>query len=375
MNKSNFFLLGCTTLLFSIGLLMVFNTTSAEAIDRSLSVNTHHAVLKQIVYAVFSLGFAALLFFFGYHKVLEQAPKVFLILLVSLACVFLKGVGQQINGAYRWVCLGFFSFQPSEFMKVAMPLMFLHFYFKDQKMTWHSFYKIIALFCLPLVLILMQPDNGTVGILLVTIMVLFFLCRIRWFYWLLPALILTSLSLFCALQLHYVRDRIRVYMNPTADLLGRGHQPHQAKIAAGSGRMMGRGVGESVQKLNYLPTARSDYIAAIYAEEFGFLGILLLVLLYMAIAFCGFCNAFFAKDKEGFMVASVLTFLFSLQTFLNLGVVSGLLPSKGTSLPFFSQGGSSLIANSLALSLIIDVARKVKKEKGEEASCQKAIQR
>ena len=147
-------------------------------------------------------------------------------------------------------------------------------------------------------------------------------------------------------------------MNPEYDLRGKGHQPHQAKIAAGSGQMWGKGIGESLQKLEYLPEARSDYIAAIFAEECGFVGIMGLIFLYMLIGFCGFHIATSAQDIEGFYVASIFTFLICFQAFLNLGVVSGLLPSKGTNLPFFSQGGSSLLANMMAVSILLRVGCK-----------------
>lgn len=349
---------------------MVFGTTSAEVLDRNLQVNTHHALVKQVVYACFSVALAIVVWFFGYEKILKWIPHVFIALVVCLVVVFIPGIGQQINGAHRWINLGPASFQPSEFMKLAMPLMFIHLYFKKGKeMTWKRFYKIIALFSVPLFLILIEPDNGTVAILLLTMMALFFLCRIRWAYWLLPVAVLGTVGVLCALQMPHVKHRIRVYLHPELDLLGKGHQPYQAKIAAGSGQLLGKGVGESVQKLNYLPTARSDYIAAIYAEEFGFLGILFLVLLYMSIAYSGFRSAALSGEKQGYIIAAIMTFLVSLQAFLNLGVVSGLLPSKGTNLPFFSQGGSSLIANTLALTLIINAARRTKKEKA--SSCKK----
>jgi cell division protein FtsW len=156
--------------------------------------------------------------------------------------------------------------------------------------------------------------------------------------------------------MHHVADRIKVYMNPEYDLKGKGHQPYQAKIAAGSGGLLGKGLGESLQKLEYLPEARSDYIAAIFAEESGFVGMTGLILLYMTIGFCGFSIAQRAKDADGFYVAAIFTFLICFQAFLNLGVVSGLLPSKGTNLPFFSQGGSSLLANMMALCVLLNVA-------------------
>lgn len=353
---------------------MVFDTTSAEVLDRNLQSNTHYAAIKQMICACFSMGLAVLVWFFGYAKILQWIPIIFYVLLGCLVVVFMPGIGQQINGASRWIALGSFSFQPSEFMKLVMPLMFVHLVFrKKEQITWQYFYKIVVLFSFPLFLILIEPDNGTVAILLLTMMALFFLCRIRWMYWLLPVIVLGSAGVFCAMQMPHVQHRIRVYMNPELDLLGKGHQPYQAKIAAGSGGIYGKGVGESVQKLNYLPTARSDYIAAIYAEEFGFLGIVFLVLLYMLIAYIGFRNASLAGERRGYVIAAIVTFLVSLQAFLNLGVVSGLLPSKGTNLPFFSQGGSSLIANTLALTLMINVARKTKKEKEKISSCKKVV--
>lgn len=351
---------------------MVFNTTSAEVLDRHLQVNTHHAAMKQMIYTCFSLGLAILIWFFGYEKILKWTPIIFYLLLACLTAVFIPGIGKQINGASRWVAFGPLSFQPSEFMKLVIPMMFIHLLFKhDKKITWKYFYKVLTLLSLPLFLIFMEPDNGTVVILLLSMMSLFFLCRIRWIYWLLPVVILAILGSFFALQMPHVQHRIRVYMNPELDLFGKGHQPYQAKIAAGSGGVFGKGIGQSIQKLNYLPTARSDYIAAIYAEEFGFLGILFLVLLYMVIAYSGFRNASLAEEKQGYILAAAMTFLISLQAFLNLGVVSGLLPSKGTNLPFFSQGGSSLIANTLALTLIVNVAKKTKKEIADNRSCEK----
>ena len=225
-------------------------------------------------------------------------------------------------------------------------------------MTWKRFYLIIARLAVPLFLILIEPDNGTVAIVMVTMMALFFLCRIKWVYWLLPVLFLMSLGVLAALQMPHVKHRIEVYLHPESDLLGKGHQPYQAKIAAGSGELFGRGVGESLQKLNYLPEARSDYIAAIYAEELGFVGVLFLVLVYLFMAYSGFHIAMKAQSKAGVYVASAITFLISVQAFLNLGVVSGLLPSKGTNLPFFSQGGSSLLANCIAMALIMSAHKK-----------------
>ncbi|MDN3509301.1 MAG: putative peptidoglycan glycosyltransferase FtsW [Candidatus Neptunochlamydia sp.] len=357
--RSVYFLLSFVTILFAIGILMVFDTTSAEVIDRSLNVSTHHALIRQLVCGCLGVIFALLVYFFGYKKLLEFSPYLFYGCTTCLFLVFVPAIGKALNGAHRWIFLGPISFQPSEFMKIIAPLYFIHLYLKIEKMTLKQFYLIILRLFIPLFLILIEPDNGAVAIIMATMMALFILCRVKWLYWFLPVLFLVSLGGLAAFQMPHVKQRIRVYLHPEVDLLGKGHQPYQAKIATGSGRLFGRGVGESLQKLNYLPEARSDYIAAIYAEELGFIGVLFLVLLYLSIAYSGFHIALKAGTKGGFYVASVMIFLISFQAFLNLGVVSGLLPSKGTNLPFFSQGGSSLLANCIAIALIMS-ARRVK---------------
>ena len=332
---------------------MVFDTTSAEVIDRSLNMSTHYALIKQLIYGCFGVVFGFVTFSYGYRNLLKMAPYLFYIFTLFLILVFIPGIGKILNGAHRWIYFGPVSFQPSEFMKVIIPLYLIHLFLKEEEMTWKRFYLIIGKVAFPLFLILIEPDNGTVAIIMVTMMAIFFLYRIKWRYWLFPILFLMSLGTLAALQMPHVKRRIEVYLHPELDLLGKGHQPYQAKIAAGSGKLFGRGVGESLQKLNYLPEARSDYIAAIYAEELGFLGVLFLILIYLFIACSGFHIAMKADVKEGFYIASAMTFLIIVQAFLNLGVVSGFLPSKGINLPFFSQGGSSLLANSIGMALIM----------------------
>ncbi len=358
MTRHASLLLISVILLFAMGLLMVFNTTSAEVLDRVLSLNTHHALIKQLTYAAVGLCLSILISFFPYQDFIKLSPVFYFFFIFMLILVFIPGVGQEINGARRWLGFRNYSFQPSEFMKVFIPAFYLYYLKKHRwHLTFKSFLSLLAFLIVPLFLILLEPDNGTAGIILVSYVVLFFLSRIKWQYWALPLMLLTITGVSIGSQMAHVHDRIRVYLHPEQDLLGKGHQPYQAKIAAGSGKLFGRGVGESLQKLNYLPEARSDYIAAIYAEEFGFLGMLFLILLYMSVGYFGFRIASCAIDREGFYLAAILTFLVCFQGFINLGVVSGLLPSKGTNLPFFSQGGSSLLANMFALSLILNVAR------------------
>ena len=362
MNRAALWLIISVSLLFSIGLLMVFNTTSAEIIDRSLDVNTHTALIKQITYGLVGLLVGLLVYSQGYQSFLRWSTPFLIGTTLLLILVFIPSIGQTLNGARRWIGVGGFSFQPSECAKMLIPICFIRWVLAQKEpIELKPFLRMLVLLSIPMGLILLEPDNGTTAIIFSCLIILFLLTRIRWVYWALPLMALMGIGAIAASRMPHVHDRIQIYMHPELDIQGKGHQPYQAKIAAGSGQFWGLGLGESLQKLNYLPEARSDYIAAIYAEERGFVGIVVLIALYLAFAYAGFVVAMKATDRGGFLLASILTFLIAIQAFLNLGIVSGLLPSKGMTLPFFSQGGSSLIMNLVALFLLLDIARDPKK--------------
>jgi cell division protein FtsW len=345
---------------------MVFNTTSAEILNKSLEVNTNLALVKQFIYGMCGVLIGLFVWLIGYHKIIKISPYLLSACVFLLILVFVPKIGQTINGAKRWVGIASLTLQPSEFAKFIIPIYFVYYATKNNcLLELKDFLKVILLFSIPISLILIEPDTGTTIIILSTLVIMFVLMKIKFSYWALPLLIFVFSGAVTAYNMPHVRSRINVYLHPELDLLGKGHQPYQAKIAVGSGKLTGRGLGESMQKLDYLPEARSDYIAAIYAEEFGFFGIIFLIALYMCIFFAGFSIAMRAKDKVGFYLAGVLTFLISYQAFLNLGVVSCLLPSKGVTLPFFSQGGTSLIVNIVAIFLLLNIASQ-KKEKEEE---------
>ena len=343
---------------------MVFNTTSAEVLDRSLAVSTHFGFLKQLSYACIGLCLGFVVYYCHYQRIVQASTFLFGICCVLLVLVLIPGISHEVNGAKRWIHFAGVSFQPSEFAKYIIP-MYAIFWVTSQKekINLSRFLQLLARLSIPIFLILLEPDNGTVLIVLATLVMLFWLTKIPYSYWALPLIILSLIGGVAAYNMPYVKARIRVYLNPELDLKGKGHQPHQSKIAAGSGRLFGRGLGESLQKLNYLPEARSDYIAAIYAEEFGFLGMIVLIGTYMVIASAGFFIAAHSIDLRGFYLAAIFTFLLVFQAFLNLGVVSGLLPSKGTTLPFFSQGGSSLIVNIVAIFMLLNIAQTTRKKK------------
>jgi len=343
--------------IFALGLVMIFSTTSAEILDHALDKNTHQALIKQLIYAVAGgvSGYAA--WRYGYQKLLQISPVLLIIFSIFLLLALVPGIGREVNGSRRWVSLAGFSFQPSEFVKYLVPMVFIQrlLMWRGEELTFRSFFLGILPLGVPLALILVEPNNGTVGVIVVTLVMLFLLTRVPLKFWALPLAVIGIVGVGFASQLPYVQGRLKVYLNPELDIRGRGHQPHQAKIASGSGGLLGKGPGKSWQKLSYLPEAQNDYIGAIYAEEFGFLGVILLISLYMSFATIGFYAAGRSEDLGGFYLASTVTFLITFQAFMNLGVVSGLLPSTGLNLPLFSQGGSSLIANFTGLGMLFSI--------------------
>lgn len=342
--------------IFALGLVMIFSTTSADAMDHDLSRNTHTAMLKQFYYAAGGLCLALAIVKVGYRNFLQYSPLLLTLFSILLVLVLIPGVGREVNGSRRWLSLAGFSFQPSEFIKYIIPAFFIHRYLQHEgEFQFKDFIKLIGIISIPMFLILIEPNNGTTAVIGITVLALLVLTRIHFRYWAWPLLaFILTIGTFAS-QLPYVNARLKAYQHPELDLRGKGHQPYQAKIAAGSGKMFGKGPGNSLQKLSYLPEAQNDYIAAIYAEEFGFVGMVALIGLYLLLASQGFYISYQCQDKGGFYLGACATFLLSFQAFLNLGVVSGSLPSTGLNLPLFSQGGSSLMANISGLALIVSI--------------------
>ncbi|MCB1180880.1 MAG: cell division protein FtsW [Chlamydiia bacterium] len=353
-------ILVCFGLIFALGLMMVFNTSSAFILDRFLDTSLHHALIRQMLYAVIGLICGFVVLRVGADNLIRLGIPLFVLTLFLLLLVYVPGVGHMRNGARRWVGVGGFSFQPSEFAKFVLPLTFLALFFQqaERKVNFASFCWLVGLLFIPIFFVMLEPDHGTAFVMGLSLMPLFFLSGVKWQYWVIPVLCLTIVGGVLAYQVPYVRARVKVYLHPELDLLGKGHQPYQAKIAAGSGGLLGKGPGGSLQKLTYLPEAQNDYIAAIFAEEFGFVGILVLLFLYMLFTFAGFSIAFASSNRLGCYLATALTFVIGIQAFLNLAVVAGMLPSKGVNLPFFSQGGSSLVANICMLACLISIGGK-----------------
>jgi cell division protein FtsW len=351
-------LIVCVALIFVVGSVMVFNTSAAEILDLGLSKSIYSAFVKQLIYAFLGCLIGWVVWRVGYHHILRISFPLLCFFTFLLLLVFVPGIGITANGAHRWIGLRGYSIQPSEFVKYLIPIFYIHqvLLYWPQRLTFKQFLRMISIIAVPMFLVLIEPDNRTTGLIGLTVLVLLIVTKIKFRYWALPMAALMLIGGMAAYHVPYVKDRIKVYMNPELDLKGKGHQPYQAKIAAGSGQFWGKGFGESLQKFNYLPEAQNDYIVAIFAEEAGFFGVVCLITSYMLVTYIGFYIAFHAVDKEGFYLAFAMTFLISIQAFMNFGVVSGLLPSTGLNLPFFSQGGSSLWVNIVAVALLLKIA-------------------
>lgn len=352
-----YLLLLIASALFVMGVVMIFSTTSAEILDHDLDLSTHYVIFRHLIFALLGAFCAFGMYRLGFRRFLQYSPLFFVLITLLLVMVLLPGVGREVNGSRRWLNIPGLSLQPSEFIKLVIPAFFIYrlAIYKDRVLTFQDFFRLLLPIGVPLALILIEPNNGTVFVIVASLVVLFFLSGISFKFWAVPLVAAALVGGAFASQLPYVTGRIKVYLNPELDIRGKGHQPHQAKIAAGSGKLFGKGPGKSWQKLSYLPEAQNDYIAAIYAEEFGFLGMMALIVLYMFLALAGISIAYHAPSAEGMYLAAALTFLISFQAFLNLGVVSGLLPSTGLNLPLFSQGGSSLMANLMGIGLLMSI--------------------
>jgi cell division protein FtsW len=342
-------------LIFMAGLLMIFDASSGEIVDLASSKNLWSSFVRQLVWgglATFCLLFVVKV---GWETFFTHITTLYWIFVALLVFVFVPGLGVKVNGACRWVGVGPLHIQPSEFIKIILPAYFIRQCSTDPSIfqNFSSFAKLLAKVFIPVALIALEPNNGTAGVIALMIGVLTLVLGIPSRFWLMPLCLCAVGLVVFALSNSHVQYRLKTYLHPELDLKGKGHQPYQAKIAAGSGGIFGKGPAKSMQKLSYLPEAQNDYVAAIFAEEFGYLGIVVLISVYLWLLYEVMQIVSATEVSEAFCWGMSIFYLLAFQTFMNLGVVSGLLPSTGLNLPFFSQGGSSLVANLVGIGLII----------------------
>ena len=292
----------------------------------------------------------------AFYKNLSGLFLVFSIVLVVLTILF----GNEVNGAKRWLDLGFFTLQPSELVKIALPI-FLASYLYDKSLPINLKDTIFSLLIIGISfrLIVFQPDLGTSIVVLLAGSYVLFLAGLSWrFIGSAFAVFILSLHfLWNNLLVPFQRQRIATLFNPDADPFGTGWNITQSKIAIGSGGIFGKGYGSGSQAhLDFLPETKTDFIFAVIAEEFGFFGTLILLSIYTFIVFRCFYLSFNARDRFCRLTIGGLSLIFVTTIFVNLGMVVGILPVVGMPLPFISMGGTSLLSFYIAFGIIISMA-------------------
>ncbi len=283
-------------------------------------------------------------------------PYLFGVTVILLVAVLV--VGTTVKGAQRWLNLGFTTFQPAEIMKLAMPMM-LAWYFSSHaippKLRYVGIGAVIAL--APVLLIAKQPDLGTALLILGSGVTVLFLAGISWRI-IISVLALTAMAvpLLWSYMYDYQRQRILTLLDPSSDPLGTGYHTIQAMIAVGSGGFFGKGwLNSSQAHLDYLPESSTDFIFAVFAEEFGLIGILLLLGTYLFIVARGLLIAFYAQETYNRLLAGGLTLIFFFYFFVNIGMVTGILPVVGVPLPLISYGGTATVTLMAAFGMLMSI--------------------
>ena len=275
-----------------------------------------------------------------------------------LLLVAVAFVGEVGKGAQRWLNLGFIRFQPSELMKLAVP-MALAWYFAERPLPprWYELLLAVPIVVIPAILIAQQPDLGSALLVAGGGVAVIILAGIRWrLVMLLGGLGMMALPLLWYWMKDYQRQRVLTLLNPESDPLGAGYHIIQSKIAIGSGGLYGKGWLNGTQsQLEFLPERSTDFIFAVYAEEFGLLGVLLLLVLYLFVILRGMSIALQAQDTYSRLLAGGLSLIFFTYVFVNIGMVSGLLPVVGVPLPLFSYGGTSLVTLLAGFGILMSI--------------------
>ena len=370
MPDMDYLLISAAVILLALGLVMV-----ASASLHRLGQAPFYYVNRHLI--AIALGFVGALVIVRIPVAQwERAGGVLYLLgLFMLALVLVPGLGREANGAIRWIPIGPFNLQSSEFMKVFMVVYIAGYLVRRQVEVTHSvwgFIKPMLLLGVACSLIMAQPDFGTTAVLLATAMGMLFLGGVAvWQFGVLLGLV-GSMLVMMVIFSPYRLQRVTAFLDPWADVEGSGYQLAQALIAFGRGEWFGVGLGNGIQKQFYLPEAHTDFLMAVIGEEFGLVGTLVVVLLFAVIVWRGFrIGALAEKAEQRFAayVAQGLALWIGMQAFINVGVNVGLLPTKGLTLPLMSYGGNSIIVACMVIAMLVRIDYELRNplfaEKGE----------
>jgi len=354
---------------FLILIVLVLTLFSLLMVDSASSLNdflASYVLKKQFIYISFSWIMVWAVSKIDYEKY-EKFTYYFL-LITFLILIFVVFAGASAKGASRWINLGFFRVQPSEFAKIVIIFYLAHSLSKKDisLIKQFSFGVLPHLLVIIIVLIpiFLQPDFGTSAVIMALLMAMMIIAGIKWSH---IAILFSSAIGFGYLLMilaPYRMARINAFLDPKLYRTTSGYQLYQSVLAFSSGRLTGVGLGNSLQKRYYLPEAHTDFIASIIGEELGFIGIVFLIILYILLIIIGIRIALKAKSLFGTYIALGISILLSIQIILNLGVVVGAFPTKGLTLPFMSFGGSSMLASMIMIGILLNISKNSLK-KGE----------
>lgn len=362
MSEIDLSLLWSVAILLAIGLVMVYSASIATSEAAKLSgFRSHYYLVRHSIYIAVGLGAAALAFQVPVALWQRGAPYLFLTGMLLLMLVLIPGIGINVNGSRRWLPLGIATFQPSELMKL-----FVVIYAADYTVRKAAFMHEFKRGFLPMFgvmflaggLLLMEPDFGAFVVVCAIAMGILFLGGLNWrlFAGLIVLLLIAFVGLILASP--YRLQRIVGFMDPWSDAYGKGYQLSHSLIAFGRGEWFGVGLGGSVEKLFYLPEAHTDFLLAVVAEELGFAGVIAVIALFAFLIYRAFLVGRQSASLERYfaaLVAQGIGVWLAVQSFINMGVNMGLLPTKGLTLPFLSYGGTGVVMNCVAVAMLLRI--------------------
>ncbi len=347
------------TLLFAVvifcfyGILVLYSSTRIE----SMGGEPFFYVKRQFLWMILGFLFLTVILFIDYHQIERYSTVIYFGVIVLLAMVII--FGRSTYGARRWLSIGPFDFQPSEFAKIALIIFLADFLSKNKQKLDNFFYYLLpfAYTGLLILLVFMQPDLGTSVVYLAILIIMLFTVGVKIKYLVLTFIAaLSSIPVLWLILKEYQKNRLLLFINPNLDPLGGGYNVIQSKIAIGSGGFLGKGLFSGLQsQLKFLPAQHTDFIFSVVGEELGFAGAILLLGLYAIILWRGTRIALEARDLLGALLATgAVAFLF-FHIIVNIGMAMGMLPATGLPLPFLSYGGSFMISNLLAIGILLNV--------------------
>lgn len=364
-NQPDFWLFLTIFILLAIGTMMIFSSSAASAYTNNN--NTYLFLQKQLVWVAFGLLAMFVTSMVDYRLLGKYSFILFIIGIFFLAIIFIPGIGKIANGAKRWIGVGNLTFQPSELVKITTILFFSYSLSlqkqKEAIKKFSGFILYIGMLGVIVGLLLLEPHfSCTIIISLVCIILLFLGGAKLWHFAViaLPALVGVIVLFFVQ---DYMMGRWKAFIDPFSDVKGNGWQIVQSLYAIGSGGLFGKGLGRSVQKYLYLPEPYNDFILSILAEELGFIGVAVVLTLFVIFIWRGFKISFNAPDKFGSLLAAGITSLIAVQLIINVAVVTASIPVTGMPLPFFSYGGTSLVFLLTDMGILLNISKNSHYEK------------